>query len=80
MIDETPRAYSIRCRRCADSVMIDVAFGVTVQTGYVECRRGHVTPYRFDGATVTRLPLPPTTPSTASPTRVESKARIKAAS
>jgi hypothetical protein len=52
MIDETPRSYSIRCRRCADSVMIDVPFGVRTQAGYVECSRGHVTTYRFDGVTV----------------------------
>ena len=52
MIDETPRNYSIRCRRCADSVLIDVPFGVKTQVGYVECSRGHVTTYRFDGVTV----------------------------
>lgn len=52
MIDETPRSYPVRCRRCADSVMIEVPFGVTKQSGYVECSRGHATPYRFDGATV----------------------------
>ena len=52
MIDETPRSYPIRCRRCADSVLVDVPLGVKTQTGHVECCRGHVTPYRFDGATV----------------------------
>ena len=52
MIDETPRNYSIRCRRCADSVMIDVPLGVRTQAGYVECSRGHATTYRFDGVTV----------------------------
>jgi hypothetical protein len=64
MIDETPRSYSIRCRRCAESVMIDVPFGVKTQAGYVECSRGHDTTYRFDGVTiVTREDRPVAPPS-----------------
>ena len=63
MIDETSRSYSIRCRRCADRVTIDVAWGVKTQTGYMECTRGHVTPYRFDGATVVTQEHVPVAPS-----------------
>ena len=52
MFDESPKTYAIRCRRCADTVLIDVPFDVREQSGYAECSRGHVTPYRYDGVTV----------------------------
>lgn len=52
MIDESPKSYAIRCRRCADSVIIDVPFDVREQIGQAECSRGHVTLYRYDGVTV----------------------------
>ena len=52
MIDEPPKTYPIRCRWCAESLVIDVPFDVRVQAGHAECRRGHVTPYRYDGVTV----------------------------
>ena len=52
MIDEPPKTYPIRCRWCAESLVIDVPFDVRVQAGHAECSRGHVTPYRYDGVTV----------------------------
>ena len=52
MFDEPPKTYPIRCRWCAESLVIDVPFDVRVQAGHAECSRGHVTPYRYDGVTV----------------------------
>ena len=52
MLDESPKTYSIRCRRCADTVLIDVPFDARQQRGHAECSRGHVTSYRYDGVTV----------------------------
>ena len=49
MIDESPKTYSIRCRWCADIVLIDVPFDAREQTGHAECSRGHVTRYRYYG-------------------------------
>jgi hypothetical protein len=52
MNDQPPRSFPVRCRWCADSLMIDVPFDVRAQAGHVECSRGHVTRYRYDGVTV----------------------------
>jgi hypothetical protein len=52
MFDEIPKRYPIRCRWCAESVVIDVPFDVKEQSGHAECSRGHVTRYRYDGVTV----------------------------
>jgi hypothetical protein len=51
-MDEAPKRYPIRCRWCADSVVIDVPFDIKEQTGHAECSSGHVTRYRYDGVTV----------------------------
>ena len=52
MMNEPPKTYPIRCRWCAESLVIDVPFEVKAQSGHAECSRGHVTPYRYDGVTV----------------------------
>ncbi len=52
MLDETPKSYPIRCRWCAESLLIDVPFDVRAQAGHAECSRGHVTPYKYDGVTI----------------------------
>jgi hypothetical protein len=52
LLDESPKRYPIRCRWCAESVVIDVPFDVKAQSGHAECSRGHVTQYRYDGVTV----------------------------
>ena len=52
MMNEPPKTYPIRCRSCAESLVIDVPFEVKAQSGHAECSRGHVTPYRYDGVTI----------------------------
>lgn len=52
MLDESPKRFPIRCRWCADGLMVDVPFDVKTLAGHAECSRGHVTRYRYDGVTV----------------------------
>jgi hypothetical protein len=52
MLDEIPKRFPIRCRWCAEGLMIDVPFDVKAQAGHAECSRGHVTRYHYDGVTV----------------------------